>query len=133
MAKSLALEYLISIGTQAPERWSRAPESADEKILAAIEEMECNPQKSLRIPEMARKYGMCSSGFSRKFREITGVPPLKYCHFLRLEQVRESLINSNISIEELAEKFGFVDSNHLIKLFKKQYYITPHQFRISRK
>jgi len=133
MAKSLALEYLISIGLHAPERWSRAPETADEKILAAIEELERDPRRLVRIPETARKYGMCSSGFSRKFREVTGVPPLKYCHFLRLEQVREALLVSQSSVGELAEKFGFSDGNHLIKLFRKHYGVTPHQFRMDRK
>jgi len=133
MAKSLTLEYLISIGLHAPERWSRAPETADKKILAAIEEMERDPRKLVRIPETARKYGMCASGFSRKFREITGMPPLKYCRFLRLELVRQALTDSNVSVEELAENFGFADGNHLIKLFKKHYAVTPHRFRLSRR
>lgn len=133
MAKSLALEYLISIGLHAPERWSCAPETADKKILAAIEEMERDPRRPVRIPEIARRYGMCASGFSRKFREITGMPPLKYCRFLRLEQVRMALTDSNVSVEELAERFGFSDGNHLIKLFKKHYAVTPHRFRLSRK
>jgi AraC-like DNA-binding protein len=85
--------------------------------------------KTQSFADLARRYGMCASGFGRKFREVTGIPPLKYCRLLRLEQVREELLTSSIPVEVLAEKYGFTDSNHLIKLFKKRYGMTPLAFR----
>lgn len=129
LAKSLVIEYLIAIGTHDVERWSRAPEDADRMILQAINEMERHPEKKWQLADLARRYGMCASGFGRKFREVTGIPPLKYCRLLRLEQVREELLTSSIPVEVLAEKYGFTDSNHLIKLFKKRYGMTPLAFR----
>lgn len=129
LAKSLVLEYLIAVGTHAEERWSHAPEDADRMIMQAISDMERHPEKHWQLSELARRYGMCASGFGRKFREVTGVPPLKYCRLLRLEQVRKELMTTGESVENLAEKFGFADSNHLIKLFRKHYGTTPLNFR----
>ena len=129
LAKSMVLEYLIAIGTHAPERWVRAPEDADRMILQAVSDMERRPDKRWSLPDMARRYGMCASGFGKKFREVTGVPPLKYCRLLRLEQVRRALITGNDSVGDLAENYGFADSNHLIKLFKQHYGTTPLEFR----
>jgi len=129
LAKSLVIEYLIAIGTHDAERWGRAPEDADRMILQAISEMERHPEKKWLLADLARRYGMCSSGFGRKFREVTGISPLKYCRLLRLEQVREELLTTGTAVETLAEKYGFTDSNHLIKLFKKRYGMTPLAFR----
>ena len=125
LAKSLVLEYLIAIGTHALERWSSAPVDADRMILQAVSDMERHPEKRWQLADLARRYGMCASGFGKKFREVTGIAPLRYCRLLRLEQVREALLTTAIPVENLAEKYGFADSNHLIKLFRKRYGVTP--------
>lgn len=129
MARTLAVEYLITIGKHKLEEWTHSPQRADTNILQALEDMEQNPQKHWNLPEMSKKYGMCVSGFGRKFRELAGLPPMKYCRFLRLEQVRHALISSDEPIGDIAIRFGFVDSNHLVKMFRQNYRITPLVFR----
>ncbi|MBS6713835.1 MAG: AraC family transcriptional regulator [Ruminococcus sp.] len=35
------------------------------------------------------------------------------------------------SIQEIAENCGFDDNSYFSKLFKKKYYVTPHEYRLQ--
>jgi len=83
-AKINLLEFLITIGRHSPEEWKRAGGIVDNRILEAISEMETHPELPWSIPDLARKYSMCESGFSRKFKAAVGLPPIEYCLELKL-------------------------------------------------
>ena len=56
----------------------------------------------------------------------------KYIQMKRLEKVEfelKDLKNKKLSITEIALKWGFGDSAHFSKIFKKVYGISPRQFR----
>ncbi len=56
----------------------------------------------------------------------------KYIQFKRLEEIQrelKDLKNSKLSITHIALKWGFWDSAHFSKIFKKTYGISPRAFR----
>lgn len=58
----------------------------------------------------------------------------RYIQYLRLQQIYteiSNLDNQNISLTEIALKWGFEDSSHFSRCFKKQYGIAPRQLRIQ--
>ena len=44
--------------------------------------------------------------------------------------VENLLLNSQMSLKEIAHKLGYTDSAYLIKRFQKHYGETPKQYRI---
>ena len=67
--------------------------------------------------------------FTEKFKRLYGVPPQEYMMSLRLEYACHLLEESDSPISEIALKTRFYDSNHLLKLFRKRYGMTPTQYR----
>jgi AraC-like DNA-binding protein len=52
-----------------------------------------------------------------------------YVNQKRMELAANLLSHSDKQIQEIADACGILDANYFIKLFKKQYGITPSQYR----
>ena len=128
-AKSLFCQYLIRIGTHTPDKWHSMRGTPDECITRCIGQMESRPEQPFSVPETARRAGMSTSLFSRKFKTAVGLSPLKYVLRLRLEKVKALLCSTDLPVSEIAEKSGFSDSNYMIKYFHQYCGTTPMQYR----
>lgn len=83
------------------------------------------------LAEVAKQFGMSLRNFNRRFLSATGKTPLHYLQGLRMEEGRDLLNNSNLSITEISEKVGYQDSRHFTKLFQKIFGVTPRDYRRS--
>lgn len=67
----------------------------------------------------------------RVFRAATGLSPLQYQLWLRLELARRFLVDGK-SAAASASASGFVDQSHLTRRFQRAYGMTPGQFMAER-
>ena len=84
-----------------------------------------------RVPlsELARELGIGKYTFSRRFRQVLGVPFRDYLVRLRLEKAKALLGTRGVSITEVAQMVGFGDLPRLDKLFKRYTGVTPSGYR----
>jgi transcriptional regulator GlxA family with amidase domain len=66
----------------------------------------------LRLAELSRKFGCSERTITRRFRDATGLTPLRYQQALRLERA-EHLIAGGTTVEGAARAVGFSDSRTL--------------------
>jgi two-component system response regulator YesN len=79
--------------------------------------------------EMVAEYtGVSYSYFSQAFKKETGINYSDYIIKFRVEKAKELLKETNLTIEKIAEKVGFVDSKHFSKVFKKLVGIPPKRY-----
>lgn len=127
--RNLLQEVLIRIA-RCDTVSSLAVNTGDNRLLLeTIRLMEKTPERDFQIEELARHAAMSVSSFSRKFRNATGFTPMNYLQVLRLENVRQELMETDWPISELAGRNGFYDCPHLIRAFRSRYQITPARFR----
>lgn len=86
-----------------------------------------NEDLSLKI--VAAKYDVSTSYFSKKFKSVTGFSFKEYLIAVRIKEACELLIQTNISITEIATRCGFTDSNYFGDAFKKIKGISPRDYR----
>jgi AraC-like DNA-binding protein len=90
-------------------------------------------QNSLEDPVqmelLAKDLAMSYSKFRKAFKEITGESPNQYHLNLRLQKAKELLINTSLSINEIAMETGFDSLFYFSKLFKKKTGKSPKSFR----
>lgn len=86
-------------------------------------------QKELTLPELATRYGVSTSYFAKKFKSVTGFSFKEYLTAVRIREACGLLIQSNISITEVAIKCGFSDSNYFGDVFKKKKGVSPRDYR----
>ena len=96
------------------------------KTLDYLEKVESEP---FNLSELARMAGMSVSSYTKKFREMIGDSPCEYFLGIKLEKIRSELLRSDISVSELAFKYGFCDTSYMIKLFRRRHGLTPTRYR----
>lgn len=83
----------------------------------------------LSVDTLARSCFVTSFTYIRIFRRMTGFTPYQYLIRARLSESCALLENSADSIASIAEKTGFSSQNNFTKQFRKQYHMTPSQYR----
>lgn len=83
----------------------------------------------INVYTLAEQYGCSAEYFRHKFREEFNVSPKKYMLIKRLEFAKELLLNSNLSVFDIAHQTGFYDSNYFSRYFKRNTGYTPTQFK----
>lgn len=80
--------------------------------------------------EMLAKYTNLSTYYlSKQIKKETGLNLLDNVNNIRAEKSKHLLLNTNISILDIAQKVGFNYQNHFAAIFKKFTGISPNEFR----
>lgn len=79
--------------------------------------------------DVAEEINMGYSKFRRLFKEYTGYAPLQYIQELRLQRSKKLLLNTRLSLSDIAEEVGYDNADYFSTAFKKKNGITPAAFR----
>ena len=85
--------------------------------------------ESLRISDIADAACISESHLYKKTKALLNMSPLEYVQFLRLKKAESMLLESDIPISEIGVRVGFGSHPYFSACFKKQYGMTPSQFR----
>lgn len=88
-------------------------------------------RENLRIEGVARRLGVSVRKLQRKF-EGAGYSFRSLLHGVRLEAARYFLMNTNLSVEDVAEEVGLAEPSYFSAIFKKRYGVTPLKYRSLR-
>jgi transcriptional regulator GlxA family with amidase domain len=83
----------------------------------------------LDIMRLAEHTNMSPRNFTRVFHKQTGIPPAKYVEKLRVEAARKYLEDSDVSLEQIAEKCGLGGLVSMRRTFLRHLMITPSDYR----
>ena len=97
----------------------------DSKIRLVLERINKNPGASNSIEELASFVKMSVKNFHRKFLSCTFTTPKQYVMRKRMEFAQSLLMNSSLSVDEIAEQAGFSNRYHFSKAFKNYYSFPP--------
>lgn len=81
------------------------------------------------VAEMAETVGLSESWFSNVFRQTTGKTPLQWQLGKRIEHAKTLLLESELSVADVAAQLGFSDQAHLTKVFRQIAGDTPAAWR----
>jgi AraC-like DNA-binding protein len=87
----------------------------------------------VQLTKIAQQVNMGYSAFRKNFKQITGVSPNAYLLNLRLEKVKDLLVSTSLSVQEIALESGFGSIHYLSKFFTKKMKCTPSHYRASYK
>ena len=83
----------------------------------------------IRLEELARECGLSRSHFARAFKKTTGVPPHRWLMERRLERARALLLNSKLSLAEIADASGFAEQRDFTRCFSTATGMVPSEWR----
>lgn len=97
----------------------------------AIEYMHMHYKEKIKIDQIADVIGISRSYLTRIFKKELQISPQEYLIQLRLEYAARMLKSTAEPINAVASQCGYVDSLSFSKAFKRQYGISPKEYRMS--
>lgn len=85
--------------------------------------------EEMSIQKVADYLHISPSYLSLIFKKDDGVTFLKYLVGIRLEAAKDLLVNSDLKTAEIAEKIGYPDINYFSYFFKKNFGMSPREYR----
>lgn len=103
------------------------------QLRRVIERMDDRLPDRVELAELAALAGLSQSHFSKAFKASTGLAPYRWQLDARIRRAQALLLDSDASLEQVAEATGFADAVHFGKAFRKLVGASPGAWRADRK
>lgn len=101
------------------------------KLARVIQMMEQNIEEPISPSVLASDVGMSTRQLERLFRRYLDRSPKRYYMELRLQKARNLLMQTDMSVINVALACGFASPSHFSKCYRAQYETTPYRERGS--
>lgn len=129
IARGLVL-YLKRPGNQSQFSNMLSQQLSNKKPIKELQQWICDHLNSnLTVEILAEKVAMSPRNFARVFLEDTGYTPAKYVETVRLEFSKRYLEESDLSIEQVADKCGYGSAETMRKIFFRHLNYSPSTYR----
>lgn len=129
-AKLLELFYYLKKDSRnnrnCPEQFDKNRYRFIPKVLEFINQ---NYQKPITLADMAKLAGYSPNYFHNVFRTVMGKTPQDYLMEQRLQHAKWLLVQTEMTLSEIAYECGFSSQSHLCARFKRSVFCTPGEYR----
>lgn len=95
------------------------------KLSEVIRKMEANIEDPISPADLAEEVGMSTRQLERLFRRYLNRSPKRYYMELRLQKARNLLMQTDMSVINVALACGFASPSHFSKCYRAHYATTP--------
>ncbi len=99
------------------------------QLVNAIEYVERNYPNNFKIADLANECHMSETHFRRVFQEKMNMTPVEYVNFVRIKKACELIDKTDISMEDVAEKVGFITPSTFNRNFRRIIGTSPYQWK----
>ena len=119
------------IATRSEQRSSiaKAISSRNPRILSVLRAMYENIEQPLPLVDLARAAGISRRQMERQFKQLLGEAPAETYRNIRLDRGRTLLMETDMSVTDVAIAAGFNATGLFSRHFKTRYGETPHGHR----
>jgi len=118
-----AIRYWIKHSPEASRGWLGALK--DPKLGKALAAIHIHPESAWTVDRLAEQAGMSRSGFSARFTEAIGVSVKQYLTEWRMNMARIRIMQSPISLTDLAEEMGYRSEAAFSRAYKRVMGVPP--------
>lgn len=102
-----------------------------EDVLRVLRYMEDHLSEPIKLENLAQIAGLSPTGLIWKFDRQMKTTPMQYLIRLRMQLAKQLLLESNLTVTQIAEKCGYADVYYFSNAFRQHTGINPTAFRQS--
>ena len=104
--------------------------AVDEKSIILVREVTENiDEPNMGVPFLCDKLGMSRASLYNKLKALTGMGANDYINKLRIDNAINLLLNSSLTVNEIADRVGFSTPRYFSAVFKKNMGCSPTQYK----
>lgn len=101
----------------------------DDYIASSLKYIHQNIDKNLQVDEVVRQVALSRRSLEMRFQQVIGYPIYKYIQNLRIEKFAKKLLETDLTVFEIAMDMGFNDSRNIARQFRQVKGCTPLEYR----
>lgn len=94
-----------------------------------VETLEHNLDREWTLGKLAALVHLHPRHLVRLFKIHLGLPPMGYLNRCRMEQAANLLLQTDLSVGDIAEKIGWLDQNYFTRRFHTHFGVAPSSYR----
>ena len=99
------------------------------EIMEAISHIETNWKDAFCVEDLARCVNLSASYFCRLFKTHTGTTPHEYYIRYKIEKLKETLFDANLTVEQAFTACGVTYHGYYARLFRERTGYSPSEYR----
>lgn len=99
------------------------------RLRRVIDYLDARLPERVELSQLAELAGLSTSHFSRAFKASTGMAPYQWQLDARIRRAQAQLLDTDASLDEVAEATGFADAVHFGRTFRKLTGAAPAAWR----
>ena len=111
------------------EQWHEQQEGKCSPVEKALNYIHTNYSSCIELSDVCNVAGINRTKLNQDFKTKTGSTIIKYLNDYRLNLAKQSLIHTEIKLEELADALGYRYCSYFITQFTKTVGMTPSEYR----
>ncbi|MBR6790493.1 MAG: helix-turn-helix transcriptional regulator [Oscillospiraceae bacterium] len=124
-ANGLLLQLIALMTQQDSER----PRPEHDAIMSAMLYISEHFRENIALEQCAANAHLSLGRFSHLFRELMGVPPHQFILSRRIDEAKELLRYSSMTVSEIAKSVGFDDPSYFSRVFRRHTGHPPTDYR----
>jgi LacI family transcriptional regulator len=101
----------------------------DRQIAAAVHFIREHACENIDVGDILRAVPLSRSTLERRYEKILGRSPKQDILRFRLNRAKQLLVETDMTLDAIAEKVGLEHTEYLGRIFKKKFGLTPAKFR----
>ncbi|MDF2960449.1 MAG: AraC family transcriptional regulator [Paenibacillus sp.] len=104
---------------------------SDTAIEAAAHKLRQQAFGKVELKQLSTELGLSPVQFTRRFQAVYGQPPMDYLTSLRLQKAQALLLETELTLEQIAEQCGYDNGFYFSRMFTKKMNVSPSAYRKS--
>ncbi|WP_438464158.1 GlxA family transcriptional regulator [Marinomonas sp. PE14-40] len=102
---------------------------SDQNVLACQHYIQQHHAKQIKVGDLTQLTHLTERTLLRRFQKHLQLSPSEYIQNTRIQSACDLLESSNLSVESIAQKVGYLDTSAYRKAFNQKMGLSPSQFR----
>lgn len=128
-SKLCRLWCLLLQDTEAMRAKLRKTDRSGMRMKPMLSYIRANYHQRILLDEIARAGAVSKRECTRCFQRYAHLAPMEYVSYYRIRMAAHSLVETQMSVAEIAEACGFGSGSYFTKVFRREMGCTPREYR----
>jgi transcriptional regulator GlxA family with amidase domain len=112
-----------------PQFFAEDGGDVDQRVQEVVVLIRNNLHRNLSLETLASSVNLSRWYLSHLFKDEMRMSPVQYIKSVRLQEAKQLLETTSLSVKEVMAKVGIMDKSHFERDFKKAFGLTPARYK----